>query len=75
MSSGEPFILVGPEGCGKAMLLMDAFARERSTSVAVINCSAQTNATHAIQKLVQVSTRCTSVCDSSLSHAGSLSCL
>ncbi|KAK3283536.1 hypothetical protein CYMTET_8768 [Cymbomonas tetramitiformis] len=54
LEHSEPFIMVGPEGCGKAVTLMHAFAEQKSTSVAVINCSAQTNASHAMQKLTQV---------------------
>ena len=57
VASGEPFILVGPEGCGKALLLQHAFAQLKSTAVAVVNCSAQTNALNAMQKLTQVRTR------------------
>ncbi len=49
----EPFILVGPEGCGKSMLLKNCFSQLRSTSVATIHCSSQTTAQHVIQKLHQ----------------------
>ncbi|XP_062329494.1 dynein cytoplasmic 2 heavy chain 1 [Osmerus eperlanus] len=49
----QPFILVGPEGCGKGMLLRYAFSRLRSTQVAVVHCSAQTSSRHVLQKLVQ----------------------
>jgi hypothetical protein len=49
----EPFILVGPEGCGKSMLLRNCFSQLRSTSVATIHCSSQTTAQHVIQKLQQ----------------------
>ncbi|KAG8470560.1 hypothetical protein KFE25_008981 [Diacronema lutheri] len=59
----EPFILVGPEGCGKSMLLAHAFGTIRGAQVAVVHCSAQTKAQHVIQKLSQV-------CLSSATQAG-----
>eukprot|EP00906_Rhabdomonas_costata_P001229 RCo001932 len=49
----RPFLLVGPEGCGKTMLLLNLFANQKNTKVAIINCSAQTNCNHVIQKLNQ----------------------
>uniref|UniRef100_A0A803YLT1 Cytoplasmic dynein 2 heavy chain 1 n=2 Tax=Meleagris gallopavo TaxID=9103 RepID=A0A803YLT1_MELGA len=49
----EPFLLVGPEGCGKGMLLRYAFSQLRSTQIAAIHCSAQTTSQHLIQKLSQ----------------------
>ncbi|XP_064610087.1 cytoplasmic dynein 2 heavy chain 1-like isoform X3 [Liolophura sinensis] len=49
----QPFILVGPEGCGKGLLLRHCFEQLRSTQVAVVHCSAQTNPTHVLQKLSQ----------------------
>jgi dynein heavy chain 2 len=49
----RPFILVGPEGCGKTMLLRNCFADVPGVRVAVVNCSAQTTANHVIQKLQQ----------------------
>eukprot|EP00796_Vickermania_ingenoplastis_P004422 gene4422-3221_t len=49
----RPFVLVGPEGCGKTMLLSNLFASTTGTRVATINCSAQTEAAHVIQKLKQ----------------------
>ncbi|KAF5224389.1 Cytoplasmic dynein 2 heavy chain (DYNC2H1) [Trypanosoma cruzi] len=49
----RPFILVGPEGCGKTMLLTNLFAGISGTRVATVNCSAQTEAIHVIQKLKQ----------------------
>ena len=53
-SNKQPFLIVGPEGCGKELLLRYSFEQLRSVQVAVIYCSAQTNATHVIQKLTQV---------------------
>ncbi|KAJ8280434.1 hypothetical protein GJAV_G00054510 [Gymnothorax javanicus] len=49
----QPFLLVGPEGCGKGMLLRYAFSQLRSTQVATVHCSAQTSARHVLQKLSQ----------------------
>ena len=52
----EPFILVGPEGCGKYNLLQHAFANEleRSTSVATVHCNAQTAPKDVKEKLRQM---------------------
>ncbi|KAB1272094.1 Cytoplasmic dynein 2 heavy chain 1 [Camelus dromedarius] len=49
----QPFILVGPEGCGKGMLLRYAFSQLRSTQIATVHCSAQTTSRHLLQKLSQ----------------------
>ncbi|XP_075905861.1 cytoplasmic dynein 2 heavy chain 1 [Nelusetta ayraudi] len=49
----QPFMVVGPEGCGKGMLLRYALSRLRSTQVAVVHCSAQTSSRHVLQKLGQ----------------------
>ena len=51
LASMEPFILVGPEGCGKTLLLEHSFAALKGTSVTTINCSAETSAAHVISKL------------------------
>lgn len=50
----QPFIIVGPEGCGKELLLRHSFEQLRSVQVAVVHCSAQTMAKHIMQKLSQV---------------------
>ena len=42
------------QGCGKAVLLEQCFAELRGTTTAVVNCSAQTTAENAIQKLSQM---------------------
>uniref|UniRef100_A0A672SRC3 Dynein cytoplasmic 2 heavy chain 1 n=1 Tax=Sinocyclocheilus grahami TaxID=75366 RepID=A0A672SRC3_SINGR len=47
----QPFLLVGPEGCGKGMLLRCSFSQLRSTQVAVVHCSAETSSRHVLQKL------------------------
>ena len=49
----EPFILVGPEGCGKHMMIAHAFAQRRGTSVTTLHCNAQTTAEHVITKVAQ----------------------
>mmetsp|Transcript_33539 Transcript_33539/g.74227 ORF Transcript_33539/g.74227 Transcript_33539/m.74227 type:complete len:2007 (+) Transcript_33539:3-6023(+) len=54
LKNREPFILVGPEGCGKSTLMEYCFKRIMGVQVAMVNCSAQTNAANVIQKLVQV---------------------
>ncbi|KAL8191062.1 UNVERIFIED_CONTAM: Cytoplasmic dynein 2 heavy chain 1, partial [Gekko kuhli] len=51
--SKQPFLLVGPEGCGKGMLLRYAFSQLRSTQIATVHCSAQTSSRHLLQKLSQ----------------------
>ncbi|KAG2426397.1 hypothetical protein HYH02_014824 [Chlamydomonas schloesseri] len=50
----DPFLVVGPEGCGKGALLEYCFKRIMGVQVAVVNCSAQTSAANVVQKLVQV---------------------
>ena len=50
----QPFLLVGPEGCGKELLLRYGFEQLRSAQVSIIHCNAQTSAMHVIQKLTQV---------------------
>jgi dynein heavy chain 2 len=49
----EPFILVGPEGCGKSMIINHAFKQRRNTAVATIHCNAQTTADDIITKIAQ----------------------
>ncbi|XP_069747277.1 cytoplasmic dynein 2 heavy chain 1 isoform X4 [Narcine bancroftii] len=53
-NNNQPFILVGPEGCGKGMLLCYAFSQLRSTQIATVHCSAQTSPQHILQKLSQM---------------------
>ena len=47
----EPFVLVGPEGCGKSMVLTNLFLADPKTSVTTLNCNSQTTADNVIQKL------------------------
>ncbi|TMW62553.1 hypothetical protein Poli38472_005171 [Pythium oligandrum] len=49
----EPFILVGPEGSGKNMLIRHAFKNMKSVNVTVLHCNAQTTADHIIHKISQ----------------------
>ncbi|KAJ3307863.1 Cytoplasmic dynein 2 heavy chain 1, partial [Blyttiomyces sp. JEL0837] len=51
LENGYPFLLVGPEGVGKHMLLRHCFKKLRSTSFATIHCSAQTRSSHLLQRL------------------------
>jgi dynein heavy chain 2 len=50
----QPFIIVGPEGCGKSLLLQYCFEKLRSAQVAVIHCTAQTSSVQVLQKLSQL---------------------
>jgi dynein heavy chain 2 len=52
--SSQPFLLLGPEGCGKSLLLHSCFKKLRATNVAVVHCSAHITPQHVIQKLSQV---------------------
>ncbi len=49
-----PFLVVGPEGCGKSLLLNHCFRKLRSTNIATVHCSAHISPQHVIQKLNQV---------------------
>ncbi|KAL4105900.1 hypothetical protein PRIC1_003955 [Phytophthora ramorum] len=49
----EPFILVGPEGSGKNMMIRQAFKNLKSVTVSVLHCNAQTTADHVIHKIAQ----------------------
>ena len=57
VETGESFILVGPEGCGKTLLLNFVFSKLKSTTVATIHCNAETTANHLMQKLKQMTTQ------------------
>ena len=50
----QPFLLVGPEGCGKSLMLKHCFRQLRNTNVAVVHCSAHITPQHVIQKLAQM---------------------
>jgi dynein heavy chain 2, cytosolic len=49
----EPFILVGPEGCGKSMIINHAFRQRRNVGIATLHCNAQTTADDVISKIAQ----------------------
>ena len=51
--SNEPFIVVGPEGCGKSLLITNAISQLRSCQITTLNCTSQTSSTNIIQKLMQ----------------------
>ncbi|KAK7201330.1 dynein heavy chain [Novymonas esmeraldas] len=51
--SCKPFFLVGPEGCGKGALLDHVFSTRPALRATTINCSAQTNSTHVVQRIEQ----------------------
>ena len=57
----QPFLLIGPDGCGKSLVLKQCFTELRSTQVATIHCSAQTNPSHVLQKLAQMCIQVSSV--------------
>jgi dynein heavy chain 2 len=44
---------VGPEGCGKSMIINHAFRQRRNVGIATINCNAQTTADDLINKIAQ----------------------
>ena len=48
------FTLVGPEGCGKSLMLKHCFQQLRNTNVAIVHCSAHITPQHVIQKLAQM---------------------
>ncbi len=57
VNHNENFLLVGPEGCGKSMLIKHAYSEIRKShkiNFATMHCNSQTNAQHVIQKLYQV---------------------
>lgn len=49
----EPFILVGPEGCGKSMIINYAFKKRRNIIIATLHCNARTTAEHVISKIAE----------------------
>ena len=49
-----PFLLVGPEGIGKTLILRYCFSKLRSTNVATLHCSSNITPHQVIQKLSQV---------------------
>ncbi|KAK3929891.1 Cytoplasmic dynein 2 heavy chain 1 [Frankliniella fusca] len=50
----EPFILVGPPGCGKSYILNECFRKLRGVEVSIVHCSAQITPQHVLQRLNQV---------------------
>lgn len=57
VEQNEHFVVVGPEGSGKSMLIKTAYFEIKKTmkiNFATISCSSQTNAQHIINKLYQI---------------------
>jgi dynein heavy chain 2 len=54
IKSHEPFILVGPEGCGKSMVVHHAFRRKKNIGIATLHCNAQTTSDDVISKISQI---------------------
>jgi dynein heavy chain 2 len=42
LDNNESFILVGPEGCGKHLLIRSLVNKMKQTQIAIIHCNAQT---------------------------------
>ena len=59
LDKGDSFIVVGPEGCGKNLMIRNQIKQMKSTQVAIIHCNAQTSAFHVIQKLKQMCSQST----------------
>mmetsp|Transcript_8125 Transcript_8125/g.10764 ORF Transcript_8125/g.10764 Transcript_8125/m.10764 type:complete len:2280 (+) Transcript_8125:2-6841(+) len=53
LKNSEPFILVGPEGCGKNMMIRHAIRKHKGIGVTTLHCNAQTTAEHVITKIAQ----------------------
>ena len=54
LESMAPFIVVGPEGCGKSLLLTHLFNTVlKTSSVSTLHCNSQTTAEHVIQRIEQ----------------------
>eukprot|EP00736_Rhodelphis_marinus_P001173 Rmarinus@m.17616 len=53
LEDGDPFLLAGPAGCGKSMVLSSCFEKLANCKVAIVHCSAQTAAKHVINKIEQ----------------------
>ncbi|XP_064481252.1 cytoplasmic dynein 2 heavy chain 1-like [Ornithodoros turicata] len=49
----RPVLIVGPEGCGKSVLVQHCLQKVRSVQTTVVHCSAQTSPTHIVQKLTE----------------------
>jgi len=64
VKSGDPFVLVGPEGCGKNLIIRNSFQELKQTqkiTIIMISCNAQTRSSQVIQKLNQVCLKQTTV--------------
>ena len=57
--NNENFILVGPDGCGKRLIIRNLVQQMKNVQMAVIHCNARTSAVHVIQKLSQMCSQTT----------------
>ena len=51
LERNENFVLCGPEGCGKDLIITNSIKQMKSTQMAVIHCNASTSAREVIHKL------------------------
>jgi len=54
MEKGESFILVGPEGCGKTLMVGHLLSDLRNVAISILHCNAQTTSLNLLQKLQMV---------------------
>ncbi|KAK6729949.1 hypothetical protein RB195_006788 [Necator americanus] len=52
-SNRHPFVVVGPDGCGKEELLKHCFSEDSQSQLAIVHCTAQTQASAILQCLLQ----------------------
>ncbi|RCN33593.1 ATPase family protein, partial [Ancylostoma caninum] len=52
-SNRQPFIVVGPDGCGKEELLKHCFTEDSHSQLAIVHCTAQSRASAILQCLSQ----------------------
>ena len=53
LDNNETFIIVGPEGSGKSLLINHLINQTKNCQIAILNCTSQTSSSHIIQKLFQ----------------------
>lgn len=53
INHSDPFILVGPEGCGKSLMIYHAFRQRRGVNITTLHCNAQTSSDDIINKIIQ----------------------
>ncbi|CAJ0594203.1 unnamed protein product [Cylicocyclus nassatus] len=52
-SNRQPFIVIGPDGCGKEELLKHCFTEDNQSQLAIVHCTAQSRASAILQCLSQ----------------------